>query len=77
MPKHSAITLLGILQRHGLSVEVLELWVHHCEARQTGELVLLTTEGHITSYKASYCGKVRALETKDLDKNVRCVTEYA
>lgn len=68
MPQRSAIALLGVLQQHGFSVEVLELWARHCESRQTGELSLFTTEGRITSYKALVCGKVLMLQQESLTK---------
>lgn len=66
MSQRSLIAILGILQRHGLTVDVLELWVRHCETGQTGELILLTTEGRITSYKATVCGKVRMVHKEHL-----------
>lgn len=68
MSHRSLIACVGILQHHGLTVEVLELWVRHCENLQTGELALLTTEGRITSYKAVVCGKVQTLRKAVLTK---------
>jgi uncharacterized glyoxalase superfamily protein PhnB len=38
MPERSATALLGILQRHGVTREVLEFWVHVLESRTNGSV---------------------------------------
>lgn len=45
MPDRAAIAFLGILQRHGLTNEVLEFLASHCEAKHTGVMMLHTSNG--------------------------------
>jgi len=62
MSSRSAITLLDILQRHGLSIAVLELWVQHCERKRTGFFGCHTVHGEIELYEACCKEKVKHLE---------------
>lgn len=68
MPERSAISLLGILQRHGLSVEVLELWVEFCETHKTGSFTFHHVHGEIQIYEPHYKHRVDALKERDLTK---------
>lgn len=61
MPERSLMGLVGILQRHGLTFELLELLVHHCETKQNGGITFHTAVGNITSYEVYASGKVAAL----------------
>lgn len=40
MPESSVMTLVSILQRHGLTVMDLEDMVHFCERKRTGSITL-------------------------------------
>jgi hypothetical protein len=60
MASREASALLGILERHGLSVDLLEAFVHHCETRQHGRVTFYTVDGAITSYELGVTGKVAA-----------------
>ena len=66
-PERSAVALLGILQRHGLTMEVLECWVAHCEAQRTGFFGCHTVHGQIQLYEATH--KARVAEAQK-----RCLT---
>lgn len=53
-PERSAVILLGILQRHGLTIDVLECWVTHCEEHRTGFFGCHTVHGQIQLYEAAH-----------------------
>lgn len=58
----SATSLLGILQRHGLSYDVLELFAAYCTAHRNGSLTLHCINGVVTSYEIRVCGKATPRE---------------
>lgn len=71
MPQPSVISLVGILQRHGLTYELLELFVHHCEGRHNGGVTFHTVGGTITSYEIHASGRVATIQrelAKELTK---------
>lgn len=49
MPQSSAVTLLGILQSHGLTLDVLEDMVTFCECHRTGSITLHIAQGKISA----------------------------
>ena len=53
-PQRSVVALLGILQRHGLTIEVLECWVAHCEKSRTGFFGCHTVHGQIQLYESNH-----------------------
>jgi ribosomal protein S28E/S33 len=65
MPERSAVALLGILQRHGVTREVLEVWVHFCEARKTGVVTYHHVGGKVEMVEVSHKSRVE----KTLDNN--------
>jgi ribosomal protein S28E/S33 len=68
MPERSATALLGILQRHGVTREVLEVWVHFCEARKTGVVTYHHVHGKVEMVEVSHKSRVSAAEN-GLDKD--------
>lgn len=66
MPERSATALLGILQRHGLSISLLELWVHFVEREQTGSVTLHHDKGHLRRYEVHATGKIACMVSADL-----------
>ena len=68
MPARSAITLLGILQQHGLCVEVLELLAQLCEQGQTGCVTLHLGNGVFQVVEPHYRQSIATLRTSPLTK---------
>jgi hypothetical protein len=62
------VSLLGILQRHGLLREALALWVDFCERKESGDLSVHVCQGHCKSYTVQVCGKLDALRKDGLSK---------
>jgi hypothetical protein len=61
MADRSAIILLGILQRQGLTIEMLELMADFCTEHRTGSLTLHGIDGQLKSYEVHYTGRLTAL----------------
>ena len=57
MPERSTIACLGILQQHGLTVELLELWVHFVVTGQTGPVTFHHDHGTLQRYELHGGGK--------------------
>lgn len=51
MPDRSVMALVSILQRHGLSSDVLEDMVYCCERKCTGSMTLHVVDGVITLFE--------------------------
>ena len=63
----SAITLLGILQKHGLSTALLEKLAQQCERQEDGGVQLFMSKGRFTSYDLRQSGKLTALDEPEQD----------
>jgi hypothetical protein len=67
-PIRSAITLLGILQKHGLSTALLEKLAQQCERHEDGGVQLFMSKGRFTSYDLRQSGKLTALDEAEQDQ---------
>jgi hypothetical protein len=67
-PVRSAITLLGILQKHGLSTVLLEKLAQQCERHEDGGVQLFISKGRFTSYDLRQSGKLTALDAPEADQ---------
>ena len=61
----SAITLLGILQKHGLSTALLEKLAQQCEREEDGGIQLFMRKGRFTSYALRLSGRLAALHESE------------
>lgn len=67
-PVRSAITLLGILQKHGLSTALLEKLAQQCERQEDGGVQLFISKGRFASYELRQHGKLTALDAPESDR---------
>lgn len=63
MPEYSTPSLLSILQRHGVTREVLELWVHILESNTNGSVTFHHAGGHLGKCDIALSGKATTLST--------------
>jgi hypothetical protein len=68
MPDHTA-GLLALLARHGVTRDVLELWVHILESQANGSVTFHHARGHLGKCDIVLTGKATALSAcKNLTK---------
>lgn len=64
MPEH-ALSLLSILERHGITREVLEFWVHVLESRTNGSVTFHHNEqGYLGKCELRLAGQAQTLDAQ-------------
>jgi uncharacterized glyoxalase superfamily protein PhnB len=64
MPEHSTTALISILQRHGVTREVLEFWVHVLESHTNGSVTFHhNDQGYLGKCELRLAGQAVDLES--------------
>ena len=66
---HPTTQLLRILERHGLTVDILEAWVQFLEAKKTGSVTFHSTEGYLQQYEERGYLVMRTRDVRSKDKS--------